>query len=386
MVKIIASLIAGNEEHIIVRCIENIIPFCNAIVLLCNGNDRTLELSIDYFKLVNYTNYLVFYDKWIGDFSYTRNKSLEAAEKYIMESEGFKYKVLNMKEFRKLKANPWYIFVKDIDDIVMNVPDLIKEIKTFSAISYWFDCKSETHGHMMRAFIKFSHSIKYRYTKKIHETLDNVTYNGNEYQRIFIKSSHLKINSEGERSKNRFKFLNDAKVLQEIVINNPYDDRSLFYLAQSYKDQRLPEQALIYYRKRYELEYGYQCERYLSLLYMYYFSPNMSFGEKVKLLMKAIEMIPQRFEAPTELMRIYIGKKMYMNALIYGLFWYNKPEPDGYLSVSLLDHIFYLPDLLAQCYSILGNQIEAKKIWGKMIKEGKIPEKYLSKIVSRINK
>ena len=97
------------------------------------------------------------------------------------------------------------------------------------------------------------------------------------------------------------KYLADAEVCLRELEKNPNDPRTIFYLAQSYRDGDKPELAIEYYLKRAEMKNTYIQERYIA-----YFEAakllDTSMKEVDRALMyylRAFNLIPSRAEAPT---------------------------------------------------------------------------------------
>lgn len=381
--KVIASLIAKNEKHIWKECIDLLVIFCDRIVIVDTGStDGSQEFLVDYFKSIGYDKYTLVQDKWIDDFSYSRNIALDVTEREILKEEGLDGKVLTMEQFKRLEKLDWYIFVKDIDDGIENPHALKEEIQLFTDRAYYMvHGHSMNSDHFMRAFVKYHYRDKFRYCRALHETLDDATGTDVATQ-AFVKSTYYVSNQRGDRSKSKFKYLRDARIMYEMVINNPYSARANYYLAQTLRWQGLKEEAVIYYKARVELNYGMSCERYMSLLRIYY-DDKCDSHEKIELLERAIEINEDRFEAPTELMRIYINNNKLKIAIMYGERWIVKPPPSRhFIEVSYVDHSFYLPDLLARAYKKVGNVNKAKEIWNMLLKEDRV----LSNEMDRVKK
>jgi tetratricopeptide (TPR) repeat protein len=73
------------------------------------------------------------------------------------------------------------------------------------------------------------------------------------------------VRTDGARSKNPNKFLDDAQLLEKALVDEPNNTRYVFYLAQSYRDAQEYESALKYYQKRVSMG-GWDQEIYWSLL------------------------------------------------------------------------------------------------------------------------
>lgn len=87
MARLSACLIVKNEELLIERCLNSLVPFCDEIVVVDTGStDRTKELAsrIDKVKLLDF--------KWIFDYSAARNFSFKnATSDYIMWVDADEY-------------------------------------------------------------------------------------------------------------------------------------------------------------------------------------------------------------------------------------------------------------------------------------------------------
>ena len=384
--KVAASLIAKNEKKIWKRCIDFLVVFCDKIIILDTGStDGSQDFVVEYFKSINYDKYILVQDTWIDDFSYSRNKALDITEKEILKEEGLDAKVLTMEQFNRLEKLDWYIFVKDIDDGIDSCEALKEEIQTFTERAYYMTHgDSINSGHFMRSFIKFHYRDKFRYCRRLHETLDDCT--GTDIASCsFVKSSFIIGYPEGNRSMNKYKYLHDAKIMYEMLIDNPFNARAAYYLAQSLRWQGLVKESIIYYKKRVEMNYGLQCERYMSLLRIYYHT-DYEEKKKRKLLERAIELNEDRYEAPTEMMRCLINDNKNKLAIMYGERWIVKPPPSKhFLELSYVDHIFYLPDLLAKAYKNVGKLDKAKEIWNMLLKEDRVLANELQRVKKEIS-
>jgi tetratricopeptide (TPR) repeat protein len=115
------------------------------------------------------------------------------------------------------------------------------------------------------------------------------------------------------------KFLRDAKLLEEELERNPDDARSQFYLAQSYRDAGLLEQALAAYKKRASMANGWDEERFMAQLEAGRVSMRLEKPEAVVLgeLLAAYTLRPTRAEPLYELARYYRVRKGYAMATLF---------------------------------------------------------------------
>jgi glycosyltransferase involved in cell wall biosynthesis len=103
----------------------------------------------------------------------------------------------------------------------------------------------------------------------------------------------------GARSRDPQKYIKDAALLEAEWVRNPTNARTLFYLAQSYRDAGRIKEAIHYYRKYIELKESDGAtlhERYMAYVNLI----NMVTDpiDQVDLAWTAIDLCPDRLEAP----------------------------------------------------------------------------------------
>ena len=108
----------------------------------------------------------------------------------------------------------------------------------------------------------FRSALPWCYQGVVHEYADC----SQAESRVLLKGlRYLCSCGEGARSRDSQKYLRDAQLLEEALCANPDDSRSVFYLAQSYRDAGLLQKALEAYGWRIRLG-GWSEERYISHL------------------------------------------------------------------------------------------------------------------------
>lgn len=107
--------------------------------------------------------------------------------------------------------------------------------------------------------------------------------------------------TEGCRSQDPQKYANDAKLLQTELDTNPATDRArtLFYLAQSYKDSGQIEKAIQYYTLRAEFP-GWIEENYISFVNLIQLTTDLK--KKLEYAWRAQDAVPERREAVYEVL------------------------------------------------------------------------------------
>jgi glycosyltransferase involved in cell wall biosynthesis len=107
--------------------------------------------------------------------------------------------------------------------------------------------------------------------------------------------SYMVARCEGFRSRDPDKYLKDACILEAEWARNPGEKRTLFYLAQSWRDAGRPKRAAQYYREYVDTSGGWIQERYMSFVNL--INLTSDHNEKLALAWRALEIAPNRLEA-----------------------------------------------------------------------------------------
>ncbi len=115
---------------------------------------------------------------------------------------------------------------------------------------------------------------------------------------VLPQETFMETRCEGFRSRNPQKYLDDARVLEVEHAANPQDGRTLFYLAQSYRDAGLAEEAARGYAKYLDMgaTAGSVQERYIAMINLLMLAAAPAV--KLELAWRAIDLCPTRLEAP----------------------------------------------------------------------------------------
>jgi hypothetical protein len=113
---------------------------------------------------------------------------------------------------------------------------------------------------------------------------------------LLPQETYMVTRCEGVRSRNPRKYLDDAELLEIELARNPGDARTLFYLAQSYRDAGMASEAARYYAQYLDGSGGNIQERYIAILSLIGLTEIPA--TKLELAWRAVELCPQRVEAP----------------------------------------------------------------------------------------
>lgn len=115
------------------------------------------------------------------------------------------------------------------------------------------------------------------------------------------------------------KYANDAKILEDALVQDPKNTRYMFYLAQSYRDSGQLDKAIECYNKRVEMG-EWPEEVYYSLYMIGKMKEKMgaSDEEVANWYSRAWEYRPERLEAVFHAMRKFREQKRFLIAFAYG--------------------------------------------------------------------
>jgi tetratricopeptide (TPR) repeat protein len=231
--KICLSMIVKDEEHVIRRCLDSIIPFIDSWVVVDTGSvDDTPKLVKD---ALGHLPGELLHEPWI-DFSTNRNQSLEVARKY----------------------GDYVLFI-DADDVL--ITNGASTFQNLTQDGYFVNILDA--GIEYKRVQLVSNKPTWRFRGVLHEFIDL----GKDASLGHIPASIIR-GSESARRKNAEVFAKDAQIIAD-ALQTESDPllraRYTFYLAQSMKDAGNFEAAITSYRKRAKMG-GWQEEVYYSLL------------------------------------------------------------------------------------------------------------------------
>ncbi len=224
-------MIVKNEVHVLARCLDSVKPLIASWVIVDTGSTDGTQGLIGA-CMTGIPGEL--HERPFRDFGHNRTEAIELA---------------------RGKAD--YLLVIDADDTLVVsdgfvLPDLAADAYSLlvedAGMSYW-------RTHLFRADLDF------QYTGVLHEVLTSdvprteARLEGVVYRRTMT----------GARSLDPKKYEKDAAVLAAALAAEPDNARYAFYLAQSWRDAGLLDEALAAYARRAAME-GWEEETWTSLL------------------------------------------------------------------------------------------------------------------------
>lgn len=310
------NMIVKNESRIIVRMLESVIPFIDSYCICDTGStDDTIEIIHNYFSSVNI--YGVILQEPFQHFEYNRTFALNAAREKIKEADFF--------------------LLLDADMVLEIDPSLnIQEWKSkiTSDIYYLFQGSPSCYYKNVR-IVKRNPNHRYR----------GVTHEYFEYEKDSIVETIPKhqmfIRDVGDGGSKNEKFQRDIRLLSQALIDEPKNERYMFYLANSYRDSGEMEKAIETYKKRIEMggwiEEVWYCYYSIGKCYAQLGDHNNS----VLFWMNGYHYYPERLENLYEMIKHYRVNNKY--SLAYSIYCLAKYAETKRKQVD--DHLFLQYDV-----------------------------------------
>ena len=348
------SMIVKDESEIIINTLKNIIDKINiTFIIICDtgSTDNTISIINDFLNseycISKNIKGEVHQNKWV-DFSYNRNIALKLA-----------------------KDKTDYTLIFDADNkLVGNFKDqkLVDDM-------YYFQIKS---GVSFYRPILVSNKKDFEWYGVLHEFLSEKKINNETFTKNYIPESviYVEDNRLGNRSKNKYKYLDDAKILLNEI--NKYENecklqnlnniekflycRYIFYCAKSFRDYAIInkennleyiDKSIYYFNKFLKLNINQNQEKYLSCFYIWKQKEN---SDLLYILFESIKYDNERIETVCELMKYFIDNKNYLFAKYL---YYNFKN---YRNIDLKNKLFinnaYYNGYFEYLYSLCGIHVD----------------------------
>jgi glycosyltransferase involved in cell wall biosynthesis len=339
-------MICKNEEKTIARALESVKGHIDSWVIVDTGStDRTEEVVLR--TLIPIPGSLI-KRPWVN-FGYNRTEALQFARDAV-------------------GSHCDYLLILDADDTLEAEPGAFKAL---TAPAYEIKLQ---HGGGTTTYWK-THLIRvdgdWRYEGATHEVI--VSPSGLTAQRLPGPIYHC--NNDGARAADpKMKFLRDAELLEEQHARIPEDNRTLFYLAQSYRDAGETEKAIAAYRKRVAAG-GWAEEVYLSLYNVALLYEGIGMGAFViTAYLAAWQYRPSRAEPLYRLAAYHRGRKEWDLAYLFASQAVKILPSSDSLFVDESVVLWRCQDELAVAASWTGRHWEAVDIWTDLLSSGNFPK------------
>jgi glycosyltransferase involved in cell wall biosynthesis len=275
-------MIVKNESAVIERCLRSALPYMDTFCIVDTGSsDNTIDLIHRVALELNVAG-KVYERPWIN-FGTNRTECLRLA------GEECQIKWMFMMDADdSLEVDP--LTIKGSADIVSH----LQETETGYYIHIDFRSIYINRVHL------FNSQFQWIYKGALHE-YPHCTNNRTKNKLLLGDSIKIIARTEGARSTDPEKYTKDAQLLLDELTSfraNPESEvdeaRTLFYLAQSYRDAGEKEKASHYYKERIQVG-GWREEIYVS--YYNLIELTSSVAEKIEYCWKAQNVMPSRKDA-----------------------------------------------------------------------------------------
>lgn len=351
------NMIVKNEASVILRCLESVKPYINSWVIVDTGStDGTQAIIQEYMQDIQGQ---LFERPW-KNFGYNRTEALELA-------------------LTDTLPHADYLMFIDADEVL----EIDENIKwgNFTELAYYFTLLHGNISYQRNALV--STEIKWHWAGVLHEYLDSPSsHQWQQITGIYIRSSH----DDGARGKDAETYLKDIAVLQQGIKDEPDNLRYQFYLAQSYRDAGLFEQAYQAYDQRAKAG-GWEEERWVAQCWAARLMERLNYPTEQILTAYLQTWIArqQRAEPLYELARFYRHKKIFDLACYFADQAVNIPQPNDLLFVDADVYKWRALDELSVSANYCPVYREAgKAALLKLVNEQKFPEHQRERIIGNL--
>ena len=236
--KICLNMIVKNEEKVMERCLNNHEHLIDAVAIVDTGSsDKTIEIIVKWCQKRKLPCEVIV-DPWRDDFGYSRTAALRHGEAFV---EKIKKKEVPFSPDDN--GEIWYLCFADADNVMFSLdsssPIEVKKNR-MGADAYRVEMRSYGSSYDYLWMVKVNPDKQWKWYSPVHEYVDPLKNEKGEklwqphYEKLtggFIESRR-----EGARSLDPDRYMRDSVAFEKALLDDPMNDRYLYYLGQSYRD------------------------------------------------------------------------------------------------------------------------------------------------------
>ena len=351
------NMIVKNESHVISRCLESVKSLIDYWIIVDTGSiDGTQKKIKEALKDIPGELYE---RPWV-DFAHNRNEALHYA---YGKSE--------------------YLLFMDADDYLTIEIDF-KSIK-FTEDMYVIEQKEKNYFSQF-FILMIKNDIGIKWEGILHEAL----VWQEPKTKIFLQGIVNEYTNEGSRSLNPQKNKRDIEILEQALIQDPYNSRYVFYLAIEYMKQKSYKEAISYFEKRIAMkssrEWVDDIEIQHSLLQIAIAQKELNYPEEIfiKSLCTAYLLRPTQAKALYELSRYYIETNQFLLGYLISSLALSITKPKDSQLIEPWIYEWGVPLQFFICCSKLGKRDELLNILSKLLLNKNLPDSVECQIIKHM--
>ena len=344
-------MIVKNEATVIRRCLDSVKPFISHWVIVDTGStDGTQDIIREYMSDIPGT----LYEREWKDFAHNRSEALALS-----------------------RSMADYSLIIDADDALVYQAGFVMPELTHDA--YNFNILDDPLIYPRVQLVR--NELPWRYRGVLHEFITC-----DQAHKASTLSLAMRRNHDGARRKEPTVFLRDIEVFEKALASGEDPDlraRYVFYLAQSYRDAKIPEKSLANYLKRAKMG-GWLEEVYISYYYAGKLMESLGYGDEeiIKTYTAATYVLPTRVEASHALAKFYRVKEKYEQGYQTALNALGKKMPVGGVFAESWIYSYGLLDELAVTAYWTARYEQCIETCFKILEAGEMPKSALPRVVS----
>ena len=284
-------MIVKNERAVIERCLDSVLPLIDTWVIVDTGSSDGTQALINA-KLGHLPGQL--HERPWVNFGHNRSEAVALAQ-----SES--------------TAKADYVLFFDADDVLLRAADFALPELDADAYHLWLEENGTRYTRMLLVSTRLAWhwvGVVHEYPAALPAAATIATLAG-----LTVASGR-----GGARSHDPDRFRRDAALLEAALKTNPDDSRSMFYLAQSYRDAGQPHEALAAYARRAKMV-GWEEERWCAMWQHARLAEQLKlpWPETTDLYLSAYQARPQRVEPLVDLARAERERGQFARAFVYAM-------------------------------------------------------------------
>lgn len=337
------NLVCKDEEQVIERCLRSVLPIVDSWCVVDTGStDSTREIIRG--TLANLPGRL--YRRVWKNFGHNKTEALRLAREHA--------------EYALLIDADDMIVVEDPSALPIDLDQDAYDLRVqYGSLEY-------DRPHVVRT------DREYRYVGVCHEYLDAPRPSPGGR----LEGLRYQVVGGGARSRDPDKYLRDAEQLLADLKTDPENARTMYYLAQSYRDAGRPKEALHWFRAR-AARAGFPEETFMALLEAAKLTERLgsSRPEVIAAYLEAWQARPERAEPLYELARYLRGQEWFSIAYELARLAAAIPRPDDVLFVDREVYSWRALDEVAVNAYRAGRKAEAAAVNRRLIEQAGLPDK-----------